>query len=80
VLPPIFCAVRGVLRLIAVIDLLPEWREQLLAYGWAYTLLAPVVPFFSLYNTLVAAFRRKIVWRGTRYELLSQSRTRILVR
>ncbi len=80
VLPPIFCAVRGVLRLIAVIDLLPEWREQLLTYGWAYTLLAPLVPFFSLYNTLVAAFRRKIVWRGTRYELVSQSRTRILVR
>lgn len=79
-LPPILSATRGTMRLIAVLDLLPEWRTQLLAYGWSYTLLAPLAPFFALYNTIVAAFRRKIVWRGTRYELLSESRTRILVR
>jgi hypothetical protein len=60
--------------------LLPEWRPALLKYGWAWTLLAPLAPFFSLYNTVAAAFRRKIIWRGTRYELLTQNRTRILVR
>ena len=54
--PVILCAGRGVLRLVAVLDLLPEWREKLLAYGWAWTLLAPLVPFVYLYNTFVAAF------------------------
>jgi len=79
-LPPILSAVRGVLRLVAVLELLPEWHSELVSNGWAWTFLAPLIPFFSLYNTLVAAFRRKIIWRGTRYELLTPSRTRILVR
>ena len=38
-------AIRGTLRLAAVMDLLPEWRDTLLAYAWAWTLLAPIVPF-----------------------------------
>jgi ceramide glucosyltransferase len=79
-LPLIFAAMRGVLRLVAAIDLLPEWRLQLLKYAWAWTLLAPLVPFVYLYNSLVAAFNRKITWRGIRYELVSPRQTRILVR
>jgi ceramide glucosyltransferase len=79
-LPVILAAMRGVLRLVAAIDLLPEWRRQLLAYAWAWTLLAPLVPFVYLYNSLVAAFSRKITWRGIRYELVSPRQTRILVR
>ena len=78
--PVILAAGRGVLRLIAVIDLLPEWREKLLTYGWAWTLLAPLVPFLYLYNSLVAAFTRRITWRGIRYELISPQQTRILAR
>jgi hypothetical protein len=78
--PVILCAVRGVLRLAAVLDLLPEWREKLLAYGWAWTLLAPLVPFVYLYNTIVAALTRTITWRGIRYELISPRQTRILPR
>ncbi len=77
-LPVILCAARGVLRLAAVIDLLPEWREKLLAYGWAWTLLAPLVPLVYLYNTFVAALTRTITWRGIRYELVSPHQTRIL--
>ena len=76
--PVILCAGRGVLRLAAVLDLLPEWREKLLAYGWAWTLLAPLVPFVYLYNTIVAAFTRTITWRGIRYELISPRQTHIL--
>jgi hypothetical protein len=69
-------AIRGTLRLAAVLDLLPEWRDTLLAYAWAWTLLAPVVPFVYLYNAAVAAFSRKICWRGIRYELISARQTR----
>ena len=69
-------ALRGTLRLAAVLDLLPEWRDTLLAYAWAWTLLAPVVPFVYVYNAAVAAFSRKIRWRGIRYELISARQTR----
>jgi hypothetical protein len=71
-------AIRGLLRLIAVMDLLPEWRDTMLAYAWAWTLLAPIVPFVYLYNSVVAAFSRRIRWRGIRYELVSSQQTRLL--
>jgi hypothetical protein len=74
----LLAAAKGYLRLVAVSELLPAWKEKLLAYGWAWTLLAPLVPFVYLYNSLVAAFTRRIVWRGIRYELVSANQTRIL--
>jgi ceramide glucosyltransferase len=77
---PIFASVRGVLRLVAVLELLPDLREQLLSEGWVWVLLAPLVPFVYLYNSLVAMFTRKITWRGIRYELISPLRTRIIAR
>jgi hypothetical protein len=79
-IPPLFAAVRGVLRLVAALELLPELREQLLSEGWVWVLLAPLVPFVYVYNSLTAAFTRKITWRGIRYELLSPARTRIIAR
>jgi ceramide glucosyltransferase len=78
--PVIIAAARGVLRLVAVLELLPEWRDDLVKYGWAWTLLAPIVPFVYLYNTIVAAFTRTITWRGIRYELISSRQTRVLAR
>ncbi len=74
----LLAAAKGYLRLVAVGELLPAWEEKLLAYGWAWTLLAPLVPFLYLWNSLVAAFTRRIVWRGIRYELVSANQTRIL--
>jgi cellulose synthase/poly-beta-1,6-N-acetylglucosamine synthase-like glycosyltransferase len=71
-------AIRGALRLAAVLELLPEWRDTLIAYSWAWTLLAPLVPFVYLYNAVVAAFSRRIRWRGVRYELVSARQTRHL--
>jgi len=78
--PPLLSAMRGILRLVAVLDVLPEWRTSLLAYGWAWTLLAPLAPFGGLYSGVVAAFRRTIAWRGVRYKLVSDHQTRILAR
>jgi len=77
-LPPVICALRGLLRLIAVFDLMPEWQQQLLRYGWVWTLLAPLAPFLSLYNAVVAAFQRTITWRGMRYQLISSRQTQIV--
>jgi ceramide glucosyltransferase len=78
--PPVLSMARGVLRLTAIMEVLPEWKSKLLADGWIWTLLAAVVPFLSLWNTVVALFTRKIRWRGIRYELLSPAQTRILTR
>jgi cellulose synthase/poly-beta-1,6-N-acetylglucosamine synthase-like glycosyltransferase len=78
--PPLLAATRGVLRQMAVLDLMLEWREQLLRCGWAWTLLAPLVPFLFFYNALVATFRRTITWRGIRYRLVSPRETRVNVR
>ncbi len=76
----LLAAAKGYLRLSAVGELLPEWKNRLLAYSWAWTLLAAVVPFFYLWNSLVAIGRRRITWRGITYELVSPDRTRILSR
>jgi ceramide glucosyltransferase len=78
--PPLFSMVRGILRLTAVMELLPDWKSKLLADGWIWTLLAALVPFLSLWNTVVALFTRQIRWRGIRYQLLSPGQTRILTR
>ncbi|MGB6431891.1 MAG: glycosyltransferase [Candidatus Acidiferrales bacterium] len=79
-LPPLLAVVRGMLRLVAVIELLPEWKKQLLANGWIWTVLAPLVPLVSLWNHLVSATTRRIAWRGVRYELVSPTVTRVLPR
>ncbi len=68
----------GAQRLVAVTELLPTWRAKLLGLGWAWTLLAALVPFLYTWNCLVAALTRKIVWRGIRYRLVSPTQTQIL--
>jgi len=78
--PPVFSMARGILRLTAVMELLPGWKSKLFADGWIWTLLAAVVPFLALWNTGVALFTREIRWRGIRYLLLSPGQTRILNR
>ena len=77
-IPPLLSALRGVQRLAAVLELQPEHRQKLLANAWAWTLLPPAVPFVALYGSVVSAFRRRIIWRGRRYELISAHETRVL--
>ena len=78
--PPVLSMGRGVLRLAAIMEVLPEWKTKLLADGWIWTFLAAVTPVLALWNTLVALFSRQIRWRGIRYQLLSPGQTRILAR
>jgi cellulose synthase/poly-beta-1,6-N-acetylglucosamine synthase-like glycosyltransferase len=78
--PPVLSMGRGVLRLTAMMELLPEWKTKLLADGWIWTFLAPIAPFLALWNSIVALIFRKIRWSGIRYELLSPGHTNILPR
>jgi ceramide glucosyltransferase len=78
--PPVLSMGRGVLRLAAIMELLPDWKTKLLADGWIWTFFAAAAPFLALWNTVVALFNREIRWRGIRYRLLSPGQTRILGR
>ena len=79
-IPPVLSMGRGVLRLAAIMEVLPDWKTKLLADGWIWTFLAAIAPFLALWNTLVALFGRQIRWRGVRYKLLSPGQTHILTR
>jgi hypothetical protein len=79
-LPPVLSMARGVLRLTAMMEILPEWKSKLLADGWVWTFLAAIAPFLALWNTMVALFTREIRWRGIRYKLLSPGQTEIISR
>ncbi len=78
--PALLASARGVLRVVAVGELFPAWRSNLMGQSWVWTILAPVVPFLYSVNFVVSAFTRKIRWRGIRYELVSPGMTRILTR
>ena len=79
-LPPVLSMARGVLRLTAMMEILPEWKSKLLADGWVWTFLAALAPFLALWNTVVGIFTREIRWRGIRYQLVSPGQTRIVSR
>jgi len=50
--PPVLSMARGVLRLPAIMELLPEWKPKLLADGWIWTFLAAMVAIFGLVEYL----------------------------
>lgn len=77
---PLLAAMKGALRTIAVWDLLPEWKERLREWSWAWIGLAPVVPVLFAWNSIHSLLTRKIRWRGIRYEIVSPNQTRILKR
>ena len=71
---------KGRIRVIVARELFPEASALLERHGHCYWRLAPLVPWVMLYNFLRAAFVRRIEWRGTEYELISQKEVRILRR
>jgi hypothetical protein len=78
--PSVLSMGRGVLRLTAILELLPDWKSKLLADSWIWTFLAAIAPILALWNTVVALFSGQIRWRGIRYQLISRGQTRILMR
>ncbi len=76
--PMMLAAVRGGIRMAAVAEVNPGWRQQLLEKGWIWTVLAAVVSFLYALNFLTSLVTRKIRWRGISYKLISPTQTRIL--
>jgi ceramide glucosyltransferase len=71
---------KGALRTVAVTDLLTDWKTQLNAWSWTWTVLAPIVPFLFTWNFIASLLTRHIRWRNIRYELVSPNVTRVLTR
>ncbi|HUO36150.1 MAG TPA: glycosyltransferase family 2 protein [Candidatus Acidoferrum sp.] len=77
---PLLAAMKGVVRTIAILELMPEQKARLSEWAWVWSALAPVVPFLFAWNFLTSLTTRTIRWRGIRYELVSANTTRILKR
>lgn len=77
---PLLAAMKGVLRIVAINEAIPEWKGKLQETSWAFLLLAPVVPFLFSWNFISSLLSRRMRWRGIRYELISPNMTRILKR
>ena len=77
---PFLAVIKGVLRTIAVTEMLPEWKAQLGQWSWVWTALAPVVPFLFAWNFASSLLSRRMRWRNVRYELVSPTITRVLTR
>ncbi len=71
---------KGRLRTIVAREKFSEEQASLANRGSCYWALAPIVPWVMLFNFVVAGFTRKIEWRGTRYELVSPDKVRVLER
>jgi cellulose synthase/poly-beta-1,6-N-acetylglucosamine synthase-like glycosyltransferase len=77
---PLLTAIKGAIRTVAVLDLLPEWKAKLNEWSWVWTVLAPLASFLFAWNFLVSIVSKTIRWRGIRYEMISPSMTRVLKR
>ncbi|HKO59562.1 MAG TPA: glycosyltransferase family 2 protein [Pyrinomonadaceae bacterium] len=71
-------AVKSYIRLQAVAASLESYRKQLFASLPAHVLLWPVASALFLVNGIVAAFSRRITWRGITYELKSATEAVII--
>ncbi|MGH9454685.1 MAG: glycosyltransferase, partial [Terriglobia bacterium] len=71
---------KGRLRLIAAHRSFPQHLERLRRHGACYWELAILTPWVMFWNFSVAAFARRIEWRGTVYDLKSRTQLSILRR
>jgi ceramide glucosyltransferase len=78
-LPILLAAIRGGLRVVAVTEVLPAYRSQIISQAWIYILLPAMLPFLFLTNFVQSLITRKIRWRGVQYELIAPEQTRILL-
>ncbi len=69
---------KAMVRTRVVERVLSAYRDQLRPYRAAYWLLYPLASLLFFYNCAIAAFSRRISWRGIRYELRAPDRTLVL--
>jgi ceramide glucosyltransferase len=77
---PLLAAMKGVLRIVAINEAIPEWKSKLQETSWLFLVLEPIAPFLFAWNFIASLLTRRIRWRGIRYELVSPNMTRILKR
>ena len=71
-------AIRASLRVVAVTELLPASRAEIMSQAWVNIALPAAIPFLYLMNFAHSLVTRKIRWRNVRYELISANQTRII--
>ena len=71
-------AIRASLRLVAVTEMFPGSRAQIMSQAWVNIALPAVIPFLYLMNFAHSLITRKIRWRNVHYELISANQTRII--
>lgn len=77
---PLLAAMNGVVRIVAINEAIPEWKNKLQETSWVFLALEPIVPILFSWNFIASLLSRRIRWRGIRYELISPNMTRILKR
>jgi len=77
-LPMLLAAIRGGLRVVAVTELLPASRSQIMGQAWIYMVLTVFISLLYVANFVTSMVTRKIRWRGITYELISPEQTHIL--
>ncbi|HTS71840.1 MAG TPA: glycosyltransferase [Terriglobia bacterium] len=68
---------KGYVRSVVAREIFPT---EISGHASCYWLLSPLVPWVMLWNSVRAAFTRRIRWRGTEYELASQDKVRVVGR
>ena len=75
----IACSIgKSSLRLRAIKVALPQYAAELTRQFWTQNTLWLLAPAIFLYNCICALFSRRMVWRGTKYELKSPTETVII--
>jgi ceramide glucosyltransferase len=71
-------AIRASLRVVAVTEILPASKAQIMSQAWVNIALPAAIPFVYLVNFAHSLITRKIRWRNVHYELISANQTRII--
>jgi cellulose synthase/poly-beta-1,6-N-acetylglucosamine synthase-like glycosyltransferase len=71
-------AIRASLRVVAVTEILPASKAQIMNQAWVNIALPWAIPFLYLVNFAHSLLSRKICWRNIHYELISANQTRII--
>jgi ceramide glucosyltransferase len=74
----LLAAIRASLRVIAVTEILPASKAQIMNQAWVNIALPAAIPFLYLTNFAHSLLTRKIRWRNIHYELISANQTRII--
>jgi ceramide glucosyltransferase len=69
---------KGVLRLLAAREMLPQAKSEITSLWWIYCLLWVLVSPLYLFNFIQSATTRRILWRGVLYEMRSPEETIVI--